>query len=79
MEFTNKRQISFSAQAVEGIFPEIVPTDDNGYKSVDYGKITPLLVEALKEQRNEINDLKSEMMEMRKLIRKLSKPASKNK
>jgi hypothetical protein len=37
MEFTNKRQISFSAQAVEGIFPEIVPIDDNGYKSVDYG------------------------------------------
>jgi hypothetical protein len=79
MEFSNKRQIGFSAQEVEKFFPEIVATDDNGYKSVDYGKLTPLLVEALKEQQNEINDLKSEMMQMRKLIHKLSEHRSENK
>jgi hypothetical protein len=79
MEFTNKRQIGFSAQEVEDIFPEIVATDDNGYKSVDYGKLTPLLVEALKEQQKEITDLKSEVREMKKMIDTLSKGGSKNK
>jgi hypothetical protein len=27
-------------------------TDTNGYKSIDYGKLTPVLVAAIKEQQN---------------------------
>lgn len=50
-EFGNKKQIGFIAQDVEKIFPELVNTDEDslGYKSVDYSKLTPVLVEALKE------------------------------
>jgi len=43
MQFTDNRQIGFSAQEVEKLFPEVVMTDVNGYKSVDYGRLTPVL------------------------------------
>ena len=34
---------------MEEVYPELVKTDEKGYKSVDYSKITPILVEAIKE------------------------------
>jgi hypothetical protein len=58
MQFSNSRQLGFSAQEVEKLFPEIVMTDDNGYKSVDYARLTPVLVEAIKEQQKQIDELK---------------------
>ncbi len=59
MEFNDQRQIGFSAQEVEKLFPEVVMTDANGYKSVDYGRLTPVLVEAIKEQQKQIDELKN--------------------
>jgi Chaperone of endosialidase len=47
--FSDKTQIGFIAQDLEKIFPEMVFTDEKGYKSVDYARLTPVLVEALKE------------------------------
>jgi hypothetical protein len=58
---------------MEKIFPEVVSTDSKGYKSIDYGKLTPVLVEAMKEQQKEINDLKRDIDELKKLVQKLSK------
>lgn len=43
------RQIGFIAQQVEKIFPELVKTDNEGYKSINYGAFTVPLVEAVKE------------------------------
>lgn len=57
MIFSHQRQIGFAAQDIEKIYPEIVQTDPNGYKSVDYGRLTPVLVEAMKEQQFEIDSL----------------------
>jgi hypothetical protein len=59
-DFTTSRQIGFIAQEVEKIFPELVLTDANGYKSVDYSRLTPILVEAMKEQNQQIESLKKE-------------------
>ena len=42
------RQVGVIAQEVEAILPEIVGTDDEGIKSVDYAKITALLIESNK-------------------------------
>lgn len=59
-------QIGFIAQELEQIFPEFVVTSSDGYKAVDYARLTPVLVESLKEvnakleaQQAEINELKA--------------------
>jgi len=58
--FNNKRQIGFIAQDLEKIFPELVFKGEDGYLSVDYQKVTAILVEAVKKQQLQINELKSE-------------------
>ena len=57
MNFNNKRQMGFIAQDVEKIFPEMVFTDDAGFKSIDYSRLTPVLVETIKIQQKQINEL----------------------
>ena len=47
------------AQEIESILPEVVTTRDNGYKAVRYEKIVPLLIEAIKEQQKQIDELKA--------------------
>jgi len=46
------------AQEVEKVIPEIVETRESGYKAVKYEKIVPLLIEAIKEQQVQIDELK---------------------
>ena len=50
----------FLAQNVEEIFPELVHTDMNGYKSVDYIGLIPILVQSINELRAELAVLKGE-------------------
>ena len=57
MNFNDKPQTGFIAQDLEKIFPEMVFTDDRGYKSVDYSRLTPVLVETIKAQQKQIDDL----------------------
>lgn len=68
-EFTTDRQIGFIAQEVEQIYPEMVQTGTDGYKSVDYAKLTPVLVEAVKEQQNQIDNLENRVTELEKLVK----------
>lgn len=51
------RRIGLLAQDVEKVAPELVSTDDQGFKSVDYIRLTPILVEAIKEQQSQIRSL----------------------
>jgi Chaperone of endosialidase len=53
------REVGVIAQQVEEVLPEVVTTRDNGYLAVNYEKIVPLLIEAIKELKQEINSLKS--------------------
>ena len=46
------------AQEIEEVLPEVVTTRDNGYKAVKYEKIVPLLIEAIKEQQEQIDELR---------------------
>jgi Chaperone of endosialidase len=62
--FSNTRQIGFSAQEVEKYFPEMVLTDKDGYKSVDYSRMAPVLLEAIKEQQKMIATLQKQMAEL---------------
>ncbi len=50
--FQKGRQMGLLAQNVEKVVPEAVNETD-GYKGVDYARLVPLLIEALKEERNQ--------------------------
>ena len=49
------------AQELEKVLPEVVTTRDNGYKAVKYEKIVPLLIEAIKEQQKQIDELRTRL------------------
>ncbi len=57
--FGDARQIGLSAQELELVYPEMVKTDADGFKSVDYSRLTPVLVEAIKEQQRKIEELET--------------------
>lgn len=57
--FGNNNQIGFIAQDIEKIFPEMVFTDEKGFKAVDYARLTPVLVEAIKELKQANDELKA--------------------
>ena len=50
-QFAENRQLGFIAQEVEKVLPQVVSRGSDGYLSVDYGRLTPVLVEAMKELR----------------------------
>lgn len=49
------------AQDVEKILPEIVTTRTNGYKAVQYDKLIPLLIESIKDLKEQVDDLKNQL------------------
>jgi hypothetical protein len=53
------RKLGFIAQEVEKVIPELVKTDSEGMKSVDYVSVVPVLVEAIKNQQKQIDELKA--------------------
>lgn len=54
----NKRRTGLIAQEVLEVLPEAVTKDENGYYSLAYGNLVGLLVEAIKELKKEIEELK---------------------
>ncbi|WP_172796062.1 tail fiber domain-containing protein, partial [Roseivirga echinicomitans] len=60
-KFSDTRQIGFIAQEVQKIFPELVTEDSQGYLSLNYAQLTPVLVEAVKEQQSQIEQLNDEV------------------
>jgi hypothetical protein len=56
--FIRKRDIGVIAQELEKVLPEAVGVREDGIKAVKYERIVPLLIEAIKELSNEIEELK---------------------
>ena len=76
------RQIGFIAQEVEQVLPELVGQDQKGIRAVSYSHMVPVLVEAIKEQRQrteqiaveketEIQALKQELAELKAVVSRL--------
>ena len=55
----NPRHTGVVAQQVERVLPEVVMTNDDGIKTVAYGNMVGLLIEAIKEQQDEIERLRA--------------------
>lgn len=61
MNFGNGKQVGVIAQELEKVYPELVHTDEDGYKTVNYIHLTPILLEAIKEQQQIIENQKGEI------------------
>lgn len=57
---SQETQIGLIAQEVEKLYPELVSTDEDGIKSVMYGKLTVILLEALKELEKRVKELEQD-------------------
>jgi hypothetical protein len=71
--FDNTIQVGVIAQDVEKIFPQLVFSDDKGYKAVDYPKLVPLLIEGMKEQQKQIATQQRQIDELNKIVQQLIK------
>jgi len=53
---SDKAAIGVIAQQVEEVVPELVHTNESGYKSVSYGNLAALLIEAIKELKTVVDN-----------------------
>jgi len=55
------------AEEVGEVIPEVVDYEENGIdaKSLDYARLTAVLVEAIKEQQRQIEGLKEEIQQLK--------------
>jgi hypothetical protein len=56
--FGDKKDIGLIAQEVKEIFPEVVSTDNDGTYGLDYTRLVPVLVDGVKQLKQENDDLK---------------------
>ncbi|HVN57377.1 MAG TPA: tail fiber domain-containing protein [Bacteroidales bacterium] len=67
----NSRQLGLSAQEVEKVLPEIVSKGGDGYLSVEYSKLAPVLIEAIKDQQKTIKMLQEENVSLKDRLDKI--------
>ena len=67
----HKKKIGLLAQDIEKVFPELV-TETNDIKSVNYQGLVPVLINAMKEQQQEIDAYKKELDELKTMVKQLA-------
>ena len=65
-----KQKIGLLAQEVQKVFPALVSEDENGMLAVNYQALVPVLINALKEQENNYNELEKSLEILEKEILK---------
>lgn len=84
-------KLGFVAQDMEKVLPELVKTEADGYKSISYSNLTPVIIEAMKEQQeiirsqelklselnSKINSLENKLLEQEKKINSILKAVNK--
>ncbi len=56
--FIRRHDVGVIAQNIEKVLPEVVATKDDGTKAVKYDRIVSLLIEAIKDLKKELDELK---------------------
>jgi hypothetical protein len=66
------RAYGLIAQDVEQTLPELVVTNDDGFKAVDYSKLPLLTIQAVKELKSENDALRQRVSELERLVNELA-------
>ena len=75
-KYNDKHQVGFLAQNIEDVIPELVHNCEDGIKVVNYNQMVAVLVEAIKEQNNIINQLKNDVELLKQKKTRTRKPKS---
>lgn len=59
----------FMAQELKEIYPSFVHLNNDGYYSVNYQEMIPLLAKGIQEQQTQIEELKKEVAELKSLVK----------
>ena len=73
VDIETSRQTGLIAQELKKVLPEAVQTDENGNLSIAYGQTVGLLVEAIKELKREVDELKKPKRKFEWLYKLLGK------
>jgi len=65
IEFTDKKQYGLIAQEVEKVLPDLVTVINNEDYSLNYTGLIPVLIEAVKEQQNQIIELNNKISDLK--------------
>jgi autotransporter adhesin len=66
-----KQKIGLLAQEIKEVFPELVSEDDNEMLAVNYQGLVPVLINALKEQDEKMNEQNDKISRLENLVEKL--------
>jgi Chaperone of endosialidase len=66
--FGTAQSYGLIAQEVEQVLPELVTTDSDGYKAVDYTKLPLLTIQAVKELKAENDELKKQVSALKQQV-----------
>jgi len=71
--FGDAKNYGLIAQDVETVLPELVVTNDDGYKAIDYSKLPLLTIQAVKELNAEVHALRTENEELKQRFAELER------
>lgn len=72
-DFEQKKQYGLIAQELEKLIPELVNTDNEGWKSIEYSHLVPLLIEAVKELKIQVDEQKEVNKALSTLVETIQK------
>jgi len=64
MKLSDDQQVGLIAEEVEKVIPQLVHSDNNGEKSINYSKLSAVLIEAIKDQQKLIRELSKRVEEL---------------
>ncbi|MEN0003506.1 MAG: tail fiber domain-containing protein [Bacteroidota bacterium] len=67
-EQDEREYIGLIAQEVEAVLPEVVSSNEEGFKSMSYTRLVPVLIEAIKEMHQETSALKAQLEALQEKI-----------
>lgn len=78
MKLEDRLQYGVIAQEIEKVVPELVNTDSEGWKSVEYTHLVPILLEALKEQLQVVESIKEQNQQLSASLKTISSQVKRN-